>query len=127
MSSPIKISSLDLKLNAKVLDIRMDFLQLGEGQPFLLCRQNPIKIERELILDSEDNHIGFIMLNEIGLDLMPNSNKNLLRFSISPYLAPTPNLIETVAVRIKRLPPPILCQVEPLPHKIKLNIGSTKS
>jgi len=74
-----------------------------------LCRQNPIKIEREIILDSEENHIGFIMLNEIGLDLLQSPNKNNLRFSISPYLAPTPNLIETVPVRVKRLPPPIIC------------------
>ena len=70
MSKPVEISSLDLKLNAKILDIKIDFLQLGDGQPFLLCKQNPIKIEREIILDSEENHIGFIMLNEIGLDLM---------------------------------------------------------
>ena len=49
---------------------------------------------------------------------------NKLLFSISPYLAPEVSLIELSqkAQVIKRLPPPIMYQIEPLPDKISIEV-----
>jgi hypothetical protein len=124
LTTPMKVSAVEIKLNTKILDVRVNY---EKDQPFLLCKSNPMRIERDIILDEEESHIGFIMLNEIGIELQQLSSDNQLRFSVSPYLAPAPTLIETANVRIKRLPPPITCQIEPLPHKIKLVHGKTLS
>ena len=49
---------------------------------------------------------------------------NKLLFSISPYLAPEESLIELSqkAQVIKRLPPPIMYKIEPLPDKISVEV-----
>jgi len=57
--------------------------------------------------------------------------QNLLCFSISPYLAPQENLLDLEsqstsisgkkeAKVLKRLPPPIMYSIDPMPHKIKI-------
>ena len=55
---------------------------------------------------------------------------NKLTFSISPYLAPEVSLIELSqsTQQVKRLPPPILYNIEPLPDKIQVDVekGASK-
>lgn len=84
------------------------------------------------------------MLNQILLVVAPKKSassiidsqkdqatqvQNLLCFSISPYLAPQENLLDLDSQStngkkkvkvLKRLPPPIMYSIDPMPHKIKI-------
>ena len=80
----------------------------------------------------------FIRLNQIRLELAPALTAamenlgsvqapkicNKLIFSISPYLAPEVSLIELSqkTQQVKRLPPPIMYNIEPLPDKIAVEV-----
>ena len=92
----------------------------------MLSKTNPIKLEHDFYVENMENSIGFIMLNEISIDLFSAENQNELKFSISPHLAPQVSLLPEQKP-VKRLAPPIMYQIEPLPHKIDLKIETTSS
>ncbi len=88
------------------------------------------------------------MLNQILLEIAPKKvasgiidvgsdaqapPQNTLCFSISPYLAPVENLLDLGTTEsssvggvqlkkkvLKRLPPPIMYTIDPMPHKVKI-------
>ena len=104
---------------------------------YILSKSNPIKLERSFYLNHEDDQIGQIMLNQIMLEVAAKKTQfmdteeatspppqNKLYFSISPYLAPETNLLDlnnSSKRQLKRLPPPIMYSIQPLPHKIKID------
>jgi hypothetical protein len=60
----------------------------------------------------------------------PTFLQNKLFFSISPYLAPEESLLDISSPigqkssnkrKVKRLPPPIMYSIEPLPQKIRVD------
>ena len=75
------------------------------------------------------NQILLVVAPKVVGDLLETGEatalpQNKLHFSISPYLAPKENLLDlspgSLKNNIKRLPPPIMYSIEPLPQKIKI-------
>lgn len=60
MSGPLKLKSLDLKMNLRGMDVHIDFDNCHS-----LSKSNPIRMEKDFYVSEEENHIGFVMLNEI--------------------------------------------------------------
>lgn len=123
MRTPIRVAALDLKIHIPAYNVRYDFLELDEKHPYLLSKGNPISFERDFYVDNDENSIGFIMLNEISLELHADETQNELKFSIRPYLAPESCAPGEVACR-KRLPPPIMYKVTALPQRIDVETSS---
>lgn len=83
----------------------------------------------QILLEVAPKKLGEII--ETGTASVPPQNK--LLFSISPYLAPVESLVDLSAPggqgslksTVKRLPPPIMYTIEPLPQKINIEAIQT--
>ena len=144
LSQPIKISKLTIMMSQVDLSQEIDFTQDDSlTEPYIvLSKTSTIRLERMFYLNQEDDQIGQIMLNQLLLEVAPKKAagiietgeavplpQNKLHFSISPYLAPEESLLAlspggagaaNKAKRVKRLPPPIMYSIEPLPQKIQI-------
>lgn len=87
----------------------------------VLNKANPIKLDRDFFV--QDASVEVVILKQIKLKIFAGDSEKACqcRFALVPYL--TPPASEEVQ---KRLPPPVVYQIQPLPHKIKLNFSKTK-
>ncbi len=85
----------------------------------VLNKANPIKIDRDYFV--QDGSVKNVILKHIKLKVYAGDSEKACqyKFVLVPYL--TPPAIEEDK---KRLPMPVIYEIEPLPHKIKLNFSN---
>jgi hypothetical protein len=105
LKQSVELSSVELVTNKPDLNRVIDLRESDDGfvfRGFQFNRDNPIKLEKEFMVDSEFKDHGFVSLNLVKLNLFCETGARV-SIELVPSLAPTQKQMEDGITRLNQL------------------------